>query len=188
MNADDRERQLEHWLDDALRGYSDVEPRAGLEQRVLANLETRQCERRPWWQWALVPAAVAIAISAAVLLIERTRPLPPASPVARVAPRVSAPAKGVPAVRQVVHPASPPAGVHRSAPPPMQVALAQRDRPPRLNAFPSPAPLSPQEIAVLRLVRHDPHEAALLAQAQEAERMRFWEKFLQDTGAPTLWK
>jgi hypothetical protein len=184
MNAEDRERELDRWLDDALRGYSDVEPRAGLEQRILANLDARQRDRRPWWQWALVPAAVAVAISAAVLLIERTRPMHPSPPVARVAPK--APAK--PAVRPVARPANPPAGTRRSAPPPMQMALAQRDRPPRLNAFPSPAPLSPQEIAVLRLVRRAPQEAALLAQAQEAERMRFWGKFLQDTGAPTLWK
>jgi len=53
-------------LDAALATYATIEPRAGLEQRVLANLraERQRLAARGWRRWpALVALAVAVLIA-----------------------------------------------------------------------------------------------------------------------------
>jgi len=50
----------ERWLDEALAQYSAAEPRLGLENRILANLEAHAAGRRRWFY--------AFAAAAAVLL------------------------------------------------------------------------------------------------------------------------
>ena len=68
MDPGDGEREVEQWLDAALGQYGKVEPRTGLESRVLANLQsdrTRIATRRRWW-WAAGTVPVAAAIVAAV--------------------------------------------------------------------------------------------------------------------------
>jgi hypothetical protein len=54
--------------------------------------------------------------------------------------------------------------VRRSAP--RARAVAEAD--PKLDVFPSPRPLSEEELALARYVRHFPSDAKLVAQAQEA--------------------
>ena len=61
---------LDQWLDRALQQYGDIEPRAGLEMRILGNLdseERKQVQRRAWIA-ASVCAAVAVIV-AAVLIV-----------------------------------------------------------------------------------------------------------------------
>ena len=57
---------LDRLLDGALAQYSQVEPRAGLEERVLANLRS-QPAHRPWWMWVAIPAAVAAVVLVAIM-------------------------------------------------------------------------------------------------------------------------
>ena len=59
--------ELDRVLDAALAKYAAVEPRDGLEARILANLRTEQAEslRRVWWKWALVAATAAIGLDVA---------------------------------------------------------------------------------------------------------------------------
>ena len=66
MDPDNQERKIDTWLQDALARYGSVEPRAGLEQRVLANLrsEEREARRRRWTLWA-----PAVATAAAVIMV-----------------------------------------------------------------------------------------------------------------------
>ena len=57
-------------LDAALSNYAAVEPRAGIEERVLANLRAQRehAPARGWWRWAAVgPLAVAIVVIVLVL-------------------------------------------------------------------------------------------------------------------------
>src|SRR5690348_11088386 len=64
--------RLDDHLDAALANYTAVEPRAGLENRILANLKAERC--RPagvaWWQWTGI-AATAIAIVIVALFVWR---------------------------------------------------------------------------------------------------------------------
>ncbi len=69
MNSDDRERRVEQWLDTALSHYSDVQPRPGLERRILTNLEARQRVRRRWSSWRWAPAFAVLILAAALVWI-----------------------------------------------------------------------------------------------------------------------
>jgi hypothetical protein len=74
MPPDDPERKLDAWLDETLSRYSAVEPRAGLESRVLYRLEAeRRRQPRRWWKaWA--PAlATAAALIIVTLVVIRNR-------------------------------------------------------------------------------------------------------------------
>src|ERR1700691_4821482 len=68
-------------LDTALEKYAAAEPRTGLEERVLANLQTEQ-NRAPmpaWWLWAAVTAlAVVVLVVTASLTWRFERPVPSA--------------------------------------------------------------------------------------------------------------
>ena len=59
---------LDRQLDAALSKFAAVEPRAGLEARVLANLriERERATRHSWWRWpaeAALAAVIAVAVS-----------------------------------------------------------------------------------------------------------------------------
>src|SRR6185437_926106 len=60
--------QFDDVLDSALKRYGDVEPRAGLEGRVLARLTEAQVRRHTGWGWALGAAAVACLVITTVLV------------------------------------------------------------------------------------------------------------------------
>ncbi len=165
--ADNHHERLERELDAALSKYSAVEPRAGLEERILANLRAEQARvpNRAWWRWSAALVAVVIILAMVVALRPgrrhedgTARQAPPAiqnptqpetqlvatrvdhgtAKAARVAPR--APAK------HSIHPAV--------------------SAPPKLDRFPSPQPLSEQERMLARYVADYPQRAALLAEAR----------------------
>jgi hypothetical protein len=65
---------LDRELDAALAEYGAVEPRAGLEQRVLTNLqaEREKIASRTWWGWPVTVAlAAAVTIAVGVSLMWR---------------------------------------------------------------------------------------------------------------------
>src|ERR1700674_4092802 len=65
---------LDRQLDAALARYAAVEPRVGLEERILANLRAQRKHdpARGWWRWAAV-GALAVVIILVLFLSWRTR-------------------------------------------------------------------------------------------------------------------
>jgi hypothetical protein len=144
--------ELDRILAAGLADYTAAEPRNGLEQRVLAHVRAAD---RPsmggWWRWAVaVPVVAALLITAVVF-----RPKPHArATVATVQP------PAVPERTPVRHvpPAVRPRRLVRRVTA-QQPALSRRDQ------FPVPSPLSPEEKALVDLVRRFPEQAREAASA-----------------------
>jgi hypothetical protein len=170
---------LDRQLDAALAQYAAVEPRVGLEERVLAHLRSERGTAAPtrWQQPAMVALAVSLAIILGVSLVWKS-----AKPAHEIA---------VHRLPSIVH------GSLQSSKdipnPPAQMSttnkkVTTRDRRrqsvattgPKLEQFPSPQPLSEQEKILERYVTNDLQQAALIAQARTealgrdaAEEMRY---------------
>jgi hypothetical protein len=173
--------ELDRALDAALAKYSAVEPRAGLEERVLAGLRSRQAEARhhSWLRWGLAGALAAIFIAALFVGLKSNKPSPrqianhpPAHEPSSKAPQAPAlaenrPQTARPAVMPTrsAHPLSTavrPATAHPTVARPTAAAKAD----PRQDVFPSPRPLTKEEVALARYVRDFPEQAIIVAQAQ----------------------
>ena len=158
--SEEREKFLDEILDRALAGYSQAEPRMGLEGRVLARLEEEKAARGRawWWRWAWAPAAAALLIAGALYLSRpktetpsnaAVRPAPPVTGAATAEPPVApTAAQGKPHVRRVPQAAPTPA-----------VAAAKQPQ------FPAPQALSEQEKLLLAYVRLQPQAAAQQARS-----------------------
>jgi hypothetical protein len=161
--------ELDRMLDAALAKYATAEPRPGLEDRVLANLRTERT-RVPvhaWWRWS-VSAMLAVAVIALALVWRSGK-----SSLPLVADHSTA------LMQSTKEPAKQPAsnserGGVRSVEPgrardktghhshlPVEVAPY-----PKLDQFPSPQPLSEQEIAFAGDAHQFPQDATLVARAQ----------------------
>ena len=81
------EQRLDELLDKALKNYGAVEPRIGLEARVLARLEAeREKPAGGAWRWVLATTAVVAALGIALFRSVPPRPAPaPLPAVASVA-------------------------------------------------------------------------------------------------------
>jgi hypothetical protein len=173
MNSQDR-TALDRELDAALAKFAAVEARAGLEERVLANLraEGRHAAQRSWWQWPTV-AALAMVIVAAISLAWRsskperhiTTQRPPATAqtdehagmqVTNNRERLSIQPHDAGSARQLK-----PQAVNYPA-----TAIAAA---PKLDQFPSPQPLSEQEKMLADYVAEHHQQAILVARARMAE-------------------
>src|SRR5437588_10933155 len=82
MAEQDNEKRLDQLLDSLLATYSDVQPRPGLQTRILANVRAQMPQpSRPWvlgWIWAGV--AITSTVLAAVLLVRYFGPTVPPPP------------------------------------------------------------------------------------------------------------
>ncbi len=172
-------------LDAALKQYGDVEPRAGLQARVLANIRIEQeriGERRWDWMSALAAIAVAGALGAIIFLIRKPE----------VRPQVVAThaAPGLIAKEAIAVTVKPPlaerpsTSFSRRKPRPLTRSIVSADDGPKLEQFPSPRPLSEQEEMLARYVRERPEEARLVAHAQAELLQRDLLEFEQQSGAP----
>ena len=153
---------LDRTLDAALSKYASVEPREGLEERILANL--RQAERRSarsvWWNWGLAMITAFLVIAAALVW------------------RWNQPTKTPVTVHRwtVNHAPVTPDLAHRDRnnAPPRSLRRTPRHQPerevvaahPKLDVFPSPLPLSEQEKILASYVSQYPRHAALVAEAR----------------------
>ena len=177
---------LDPVLDAALAKYAAVEPRAGLEDRVLAHLRAER-ERVPvhaWWRWSLA-GALAVVIVAALTLAWRSgkssgKPSHPAIANHSPAPATVAKEPGTQVasnsertgVRSTVAPHARRNVAHREDIPATTAAA------PKLDQFPSPQPLSEQEKMLQSYVAQYPDRAVLIARArsealrQDIEEMR----------------
>jgi hypothetical protein len=170
---------LDRELDAALAKYAAIEPRAGLEDRVLANLrsERERAAARVWWRWpALGAAAAVVLVVAAVTLMWKQgagRAGNPAPDITAHQPAAAGQGEKRPAMQAAtndvgvpVHPAVP-AVVERAAKHAVRPAQVMVADGPRLDQFPSPRPLSDEEKLLVRYVREFPQDAVMIARAQE---------------------
>lgn len=145
MGSNERD-ELDILLDRALESYAAAQPRPGLEQRVMANV--RAAGKRGRWRLAIWVPALAAVCTAVVLAALALR-----------APRVTIPAPEPPRVvaRQQPAAASPArAPVQASRPKAGRAATVAVRRPaplPKLEQFPSPAPVSEEVRALLEWTR-----------------------------------
>jgi hypothetical protein len=164
--------ELDVALDAALAKYAAVEPRAGLEERVLAHVREEHARGadRGWWGWGLGAAVVAVFAGAVALAWRSGKP---SQPVIANHPSVVAPSSKAPAVavathvvasgeKNVVRPRERGA-IRRSADSSPHAAVAAVN--PKLDQFPSPQPLSEQEKILASYVEKYPEHAALVARA-----------------------
>ena len=154
----DKQMQMDEMLDSLLANYSSVEPRPGLETRVLANLrEAEKEEPAGWWnfKWLWAGVAVAAIIVAAVLINGRHRVEPPTHVIVKTSPAIPQPEiqPHTPAVRNETVRIRP----RKSLAPtrPQNAALALNERP---AVFPTPTPLSEQEKLLLSYLAGTPRE------------------------------
>jgi hypothetical protein len=197
MRSEDFEREL----DRALAKYGAAEPRAGLQQRVLANLRVDRAGKGAsrWPRWAgFAVVGMAIAAAAAVVVWHggstvRRGPVAARDWKAAIGDYAGRPGDGdlkfqISNSRQL-H------GERRGAPiasakRPLtrRVALSEAavasDGGPKLGQFPAPAPLSEQEKLLMQYVQEDPENAELLAETVTlADQWRVAQAKLADRGA-----
>lgn len=169
------ERKLDELLDSALSEYSAVEPRPGLEVRLLAHVrEAAEPQARWWnvrWFWTgAVAAAIAVIVLSVLFLRPERRPQrveirpnhpqtlqPQPQPNSEV---ITAKTATVPRGRRVPH-AQP------------QQELARSDRP---AIFPTPSGLSEQEKLMLAYIAQTPKEEiiAQMRPPNAEEEEEFW--------------
>jgi hypothetical protein len=138
MDNRDKRQFEDELLEAALGARAKAEPRAGLEERILAGIEARRTRPRaavPRWAWAFAASAAAVTL-AAIILLHR----PAASGVP--APPTSTAANTKPVKPAIAHP------VVARIPPP-----AANSKTVRLAVFPAPRPLSPEEKMLLVYVK-----------------------------------
>jgi hypothetical protein len=163
MAERDQEKKLEELLDSMLAAYSSVEPRPGLETRVLANLRAARAEKpQPWWsvRWIWAGAAAIPAITLIFFLRPAQRPQSPETEVVRETQR---PSQEMVNPRQVES-----ASVWAARPRPMPKAPMRQVADLRPDVFPTPAPLSEQERLMLRYLAGTPREE-IIAQSHVDE-------------------
>jgi hypothetical protein len=175
----------EKLLDDALKQYGDVEPRAGLEARVLANIRIEQeriGEHRWNWMSALAAIAVAWALGAIMFLIRKPDVRPQVVAI-HAAPGLIAKEATAVGVKPPLAD-RPSTSFSRRKPRPLARTIVLADGSPKLEQFPSPRPLSEQEEILARYVRERPEEARLVAHAQAELLQRDLLEFKKQSGPP----
>ncbi|MGB7131696.1 MAG: hypothetical protein WBD59_12850 [Candidatus Sulfotelmatobacter sp.] len=169
---------LDRELDAALAKYAAVEPRAGIEQRILASLraEQKQSSVRPWWGWpAIGGLSVAVVVAALVLAFEFWNPAPSLTAHQSPTATLSAAGKTIASVGNLRGAASRATelGTVSEQRRPRGAHLHSREDEnaggPKLDVFPSPQPLSEQEKMLVAYVAQHSQQAALIARARTEE-------------------
>jgi len=169
MESHDKDR-LDEWLGGVLQRYGAVEPRAGLEGRILTNLAVHERRaRRRGRGWAFLSATAATASLVILLMagwhMRQKGIVNPPAKMPAVANRSAGGQQSATGSHAI------PAAVPRHARKRRQPLNAGERPEPKLNQFPSPRPLSEQEQLLAEYVAQFPNEAKLIAQQQaETER------------------
>ncbi len=163
MADPENDEQLNDLLDSLLSQYSDVEPRPGLETRVLARMAESRSTSRPRrhgfdWRWTAAAAAVLMAIVAFLFYSRPARQATPPVTTVQQLPH-TLPAASSSRAADTHSPRSA-AMVRRPVTSRRQVATVEVKR----EVFPSPEPLSDQEKLLLRYLSRTPNQE-LLAQS-----------------------
>jgi hypothetical protein len=156
------DEDLDQAIHAALARSLSVEPRPGLEDRVLAHLHSRQNpgQRASWgWGFAVVFTVLTLVLAGVTWKEPKTR---------MVSTTDSPPSR---TLTLALHPDAA-SGVSRNGAHKRRSPKALRGRPtaekplPKLDQFPSSRPLSEQEKILAYYVHADPEQAALLAVAR----------------------
>lgn len=161
MGPHDRD-QFDDLLDGAMRRYGEIEPRAGLEGRVLARLaqESRTNWRRPWaWRSAAAFACI-LAVVVWIGLVGRKEPPHIGGHAANVTTKENR--LEIAEVRPQTNKTGS-TGQHGVK----KIPLRLSNTTPRLERFPSQRPLSEQEKLLLAYASEYPKQAAEVAQEQD---------------------
>jgi hypothetical protein len=173
MNTGRQDDALDREFDLALAKCAAVEPRTGLEERILANLRTEHAREpdRLWWRRPAVMAAAAVVVIALGVALRSKL----AHPVVANHPIVNHPSVMTTSQQEATRVVSPDTEV-RPRPP---VAVGRNLRPvsapvvaaaPKLDVFPSPQPLSEQEKILASYVAQFHKQAVLIARVANQER------------------
>jgi hypothetical protein len=177
---------LDRALDAALAKYAAVEPRAGLEERVLASLraERTMVADRSWWRWGLAAVATMVVLVVAGLVLRSGKQL---QPLVKNPPSVTMPVPQKPEnpeTRVAKHNGD---AVPQQRHQPRHKTVAHSAQPeavasvvPKLDQFPSPRPLSEQERILASYIAQNPERAGLIAQARMELLRRDQEEKLRD--------
>lgn len=139
--------ELDRIMDDALASYSLQEPRMGLAGRVMVRVRADGVRRRSgWFQFAVVGSALSCVAIAMVLWRDEPRPQPVATVPAAAEKKAEQP---------------------RDLPHPDTARRAKRARPPRLESFPGPSPLTAEERVLIAFTQQAPEAALRLAQTDK---------------------
>ena len=175
---------LDRALDAALAKYSAVEPRVGLDDRILANLHAEQTSPpagRAWWQWSLASAFAVAMIMIAGLIWRSERKTAPVisthAPVAIPNPEKTnaIEAARVPVTDKTVRRASSLRTARHAARASNEVAAN-----PKLDQFPSQYPLTEQERVLALYVAQFYDEAVIVAEARTEALMREQQEEMQE--------
>lgn len=180
MADQDKEKQVDELLDSLLSQYASVEPRPGLETRVLAQIAQSRRNSElgvKGWRWlvaggALVASAVALVI---LLMVFRAEQQPHASP--RIAQRGNTQQKhDVPKSlikRSAVATSRPVHKQKRILVQPARQDAASAERP---AVFPTPVPLSQQERLMFTYMANTPREEVVsqITTDDQKEAAAFW--------------
>jgi hypothetical protein len=179
--------KLDRDLDAALAKFAAAEPRAGLEERILATLRADQhrVATRSWWRWpVLATLAAALVFSASIArrsakpVQNTTSPRPVMEKTGHAETQVANNIGGSP-IRP--HEAASEVRLKRNAIGHPVTVVAHVVK---LDQFPSPQPLSEQEKILAGYVTRYPQHAALVARARTEELRRDQAEEMSDA-APT---
>jgi predicted outer membrane lipoprotein len=171
MNHNDN---LDRILEEAMREYRDAEPLSGMEDRILRRIAASPQPSVRRWAWIL-----AISAAAAVIVIAVWLGLSERRQQQRVAKQVTQPLNQAPtstegSIAPVPHPSGREAEVGWAEAKRLSVKRSKQPgesvwTKPTRRQFPTPAPLTSEEHALLALARTYPN--ALLARPNDAGKL-----------------
>jgi hypothetical protein len=136
--------ELDRTIDSALAGYSNAEPLAGLEERVLYRVRGAEAGRRRVLGWAGV-IAIAVSVGMAVIVVRAPRHLESKTYTVGI-PALTRPVPAVETPRVATKQRAKP---HRLRPRPV----------PKQEPFPAALPITTEERALLTFVGQHPADA-----------------------------
>lgn len=157
---------LERTLNAAIAKYAAIEPRAGLEDRILTNLLSQVDQPAVSWLRPIAWESIAVALLAIGMVAAISILLPSVhrQPIVEV--------QHPPAVRRHAdvpidtQPTAKPAPLAKETMRKQFHPVAASIAAPHMETFPSPQPLSQQERILERYVNNYPADAALVAEAR----------------------
>jgi len=163
-----KQDEFDRMLDAALAQYAAVEPRTGLEERVLANLGAEQARvpDHAWWRWSAIAAVAAVIVIAVALYLRSDKPSHPVVANHPPTPIRAPKERGTEIISIAPRSGTQPARPSTARKPAMRPSPPEVARAPKLEQFPSPQPLSEQEKLLQNYVAENPEQAVLLARAR----------------------
>ena len=161
-------RSVDEWLDAVLKQYGEVEPRQGLENRILTTVraERERLAAQQWTGWLALAAAACMLIGAAVFVARKPSTLIPLSVASHPGVSSQKAERPMRSGSTGVPPAVSGTSRHRPA---QEIASSGS----RLGQLPSPRPSSQQERLLLAYVNQASEEevAAVIARNQSIEEL-----------------